>query len=224
MTRNNTYAINIIFYNPEELELGELCKITFFRKVHEETVYENRELVERFMEDDDLFLSWLSSIATSRGYAVARALIKFDGTSSEALLTTIKPRYLIDCPYISRVLRIYVVEKLPTLEETMTQNSEVVNTQQGSSQETTGSPQLSLFKDLTNDELYVFYSPVKLLDTSKAEAIVIETERGAILAKLDAIPRLTETGTEGTAKRKTRKRKKRRKKHRKTRKKARASS
>lgn len=204
---NDARLINVEFYTPYEVKLDDICVITLFKKVRTEDFYEHRDTIESFKKDEDLFISWLASIASSKNYPLARAILIDNGLGIEAIYSSIKPRYFIEHPYLSRVKRIYVVDKLRTPTET----TEPVSNPTTEDAAKVMATNLSI--DFSNDELYLFFSPITVVNSTKAEALVIETDRCIELLKLGSIPSVesAKVSTKGSKKRKSRKKRRKRK-------------
>lgn len=225
MTTNELQEIEAEFYIPHEIRLNDIVTITLYRKASTETFYESKDVLNSFQNNEDFFISWLSKISSSKGYPVARAIAKVNGTIIEALYSSDKLKYFIDFPYISRIKRIYVVQKLKPHESMLNASSqEEGNPHLTPNQE--NDTLTNIIQDLSNDELYIFFSPINVVDPSKADALVLETERGIIFLRLDSIPRISSstTTTKTAAKRKKRRSSKKKKKKSKTRKSSKSSS
>lgn len=184
---SNIQSINLEFYVPHEVQLDNICVITLFKKVLTESFYEHRDTTENFKKDEDLFISWLASIASSRNYPLARALLVDNGFSIEAIYTSIKPKHFVEHPCLSRVRRIYVIDKLKTPDEMNKPQINESTEELTNNQKPKEAVQTNLLLDFANDELYIFFSPIIINDSTKAEALVIETDRGIEFIRLDSI-------------------------------------
>lgn len=225
MNSNEVQGVEVEFYIPHEIRLDDIATITLYRKVTSETFYESKEVLDNFRDNEDFFISWLSKILFSRGYPVARAVAKVNSTIIEALFSSDKFKYFIDSPYISRIKRICMVQNLKSSEPA----SNTSTTQDGEnvyiSLDQEKSTPVNILQDLSNDELYIFFSPINVIDSSKADALVLETDRGIIFLRLDSIPRVSSTTTtENNAKKKKRRSSKKKKKKRRARRRSKSSS
>ncbi|MEM4513679.1 MAG: hypothetical protein QXZ41_04145 [Ignisphaera sp.] len=226
MNNNEVQEIEVEFYIPHEIRLDDIATITLYRKVSLETFYESKEVLNSFQDNEDFFIAWLSKISFSRGYPVARAVIKVNNTIVEALLSSDKLKYFIDSPYISRIRRIYMIQNLKSsvskLNTSTNQDGENVYT----SLDQEKSALANILQDLSNDELYIFFSPINVIDPSKADALVLETDRGIVFLRLDSIPRVpsSTTTTKNTVKKKKRRGSKKKKKKRRTCRRSKSSS
>lgn len=219
MSSTNVRPINIEFYVSQDVQIENVCIITLFRKVHTEVFYESEEMVNNFEKDEDLFISWLASISSSNNYPLVRALIKNNGYTVEALYSSIKSNYVVNFPYLSKVRRIYVIQKLKPQEgqlsvvsvgETTTEVKERVA--------------IAMSQDFSYDDLYLFYSPIILRNQLNAEAVVIETDRGVILLRTGEINHISTMSTAKKSSKKVKKRKSGKKKGRRSRRAAKSSS
>ncbi|MEM1645797.1 MAG: hypothetical protein QXL96_08035 [Ignisphaera sp.] len=227
MTNNEPQGIEVEFYIPHEIRLNDIVTITLYRKASTEILYEPKDILDNFQKNEDFFISWLSNISSSKGYPVVRATVKVNGTIIEALHSSDKLNYFIDFPYISRIKRIYVIQKLKSHESMLNtsasqeeENPHLITNQQNNIS-------ANIIQDLSNDELYVFFNPINVIDPSKADALVLETDRGIIFLRLDNVPRIslsTTTTKTATTRKKKRKSSKKKKKKRKTRKRSKSSS
>lgn len=197
-------AIDVEFYEPHEVRLNDVCVITLFRRVSIETFYESESYVNKFKQDEDLFLSWLSSIASSKGYQLAKAVLKADGVTLEILHANIRAKNTISFPRLSRIRRAYVVPKLKQLNEGVegAEGADLLPK----------AVNMVLLRDFSNDELYVFNSPLSILDTTKGEALVLETDDGVVLIRFNEVISKTGTGAEHKRRKKGRGRRSRRSK------------
>lgn len=205
--------VDVEFYEAYDVPVDDVCKIMLFRRVSKESYQEPKASIENIEEDEDLFLSWLASIASSRGVPLARVIVKANGFTFEAIYTSIRPKYTIPIPYISRIKRICLVRDLkPSGPETKDTANE--NQLDGSDNEKLNLASIDVVYDFSNEDVYVFNSPITPVDTSKVVAIVIETENGIAFLKLDEITQTVKTAEKSSRKRKrkSKSRKKRRRK------------
>lgn len=189
MSEGEVQEVIVEFYTPQEVQLDNVCIITLYKKSSTEISYKHKELVEKFKED--LFLSWLLSITSSKGYPIARAITKANGLTFEVLVLTIKPKYFINYPYIARVKHIYLVQNLKIVEKNVNiydqkleQATDLIQITEGK-----GNIQLTPLLDLSKEELYILNSPITMLNQSKACGLIIEIDKGVIFLRFDELPK-----------------------------------
>lgn len=212
MSNNTTKAIDVEFYTPYEINIDNICIITLHRKIHSEIFYESKEVIESFKKDEDTFLSWLMSISSSKGYSLARAVIRDNGVIIEALYSSIRRGYIVNYPCLSRVRRIYAIHKLnTTIHDSKSLDSIDVKNN------------ILLLRDFSNDELYVFSSYINIIDSSKIEALLIETDSEILTIRPNELDyRVTATSIK--VKRGSKKSKSKKKRRKKTKKRSRKST
>lgn len=222
---NDVQLINIEFYAPYKVQLDNICIITLFKKILTENFYEHKDTIENFKKDEELFISWLASISSSKNYPLTRAVLVDSGFTIEAIYSSIKSRHFIEHPYLSRVKRIYVIDKLRIPNEVDESKVSSSTEEIDNDQKPKEAIKINLLLDFSNDELYLFFSPIIVVDSAKAEALVIETDRGIEFLRLDNLPstKLMKTSIR-EMKRKRGKKKKRKRKSKKSRKTSRALS
>lgn len=187
----------------------EIGSLALLRKVVEERLQVDQELVSKMLNDEDLALSWLESIARNYGVDVARVRIHLDGgTIVEYGTSTIRaPRVATIHPVPTKVSRIDIVKH--------SMQGSGVDRELKLSLQDAGNTVTPIVPE---EDLYVFESPVTDLALQSAD-IVIHTDSDTIL--LDSRTLNEITSVQSTASTKTRasssKTKKRKRKSRKRR-------
>ncbi|MEM1541334.1 MAG: hypothetical protein QW101_02245 [Ignisphaera sp.] len=206
MSKNNNDTIVIEYYKPYDIEIPDVCIITLYRRDNVETVVQSKDFISSLVSDEDLFLSWLTSLSSSKHYPLARAIVKVNGIGYEAMYTSIRSDNVLNFPYISRVKRIHLFTQLKPQEFQLEIGEIILKPNQNSTS--------ILSHDLSHDELYMFYSPIRILNQSKVAALAIEVDEGIFYVKVEeliskSIPsRSRRRSTKSSKKRKRKRRKK----------------
>jgi hypothetical protein len=171
--------------NKISIELYKLYEYSFPEfSVYLYKFFKNFELeyndVDKLIKDDDLFLSWAISICSSKDADLIKAEIKLNGITYNALYSDTKniQNYdlYIPIPQLTKVKRIYLLHgDISTLDKPIidlnTQNSNVA------------------LYDFSNEDLYVFSSPIKLINKSYIKAIIIESQNHITFISINDIKR-----------------------------------
>uniref|UniRef100_A0A7C5YSQ9 Uncharacterized protein n=1 Tax=Ignisphaera aggregans TaxID=334771 RepID=A0A7C5YSQ9_9CREN len=188
------------------IELYKLYEYSFPEfSVYLYKFFKNFELeysdVDKLIEDDDLFLSWVISICSSKDADLIKAEIKLNGVTYNALYSNIKNVQNYDLylpiPQLTKVKRIHLLHgDISTLDKPIidlnTQNSNVTS------------------YDFSNEDLYIFSSPIKLINKSYIKAIIIESQNHITFITINDIKR--EEKSKKAMKRKKKRTRKRKKK------------
>jgi len=177
------------------------------RKEVDELQYIEKELALKFIQNEELFDSWLTSLYMNKNdiAAVIEAQINLNG--SVYTLKIFKERkqfsgYLyLSIPYIAKLNKVIVLGDAFESGEPIKDNAIIAS------------------YDVSNLDYYVFFNPIKIL--KDFYALLIVTDRGADIVHLSSIKRL-EQQSEGIAKstKSTRKRSKSKKRKSKSRRKS----
>jgi|GEM_PF-3243071 len=197
MNEEGKVSVNIRKY---EFTVWESDKFIMhlLRKQAEEVVYIEKELAQKFIENEELFDSWLINLSdVNEQGVVIEALVNLNGTTSSTTLFKEPKIYseyaLLPIPYIAKAVKIIVLNEGSESEELAKESSNNIY-------------------DFSHEEYYVFFNPIKIL--KEFYAIIIVTSKGLEFIPLPEIKKYVEVVEQ---KRKTTKklRKRRKKKKRK---------
>ncbi|MEM4902226.1 MAG: hypothetical protein QXK25_02010 [Ignisphaera sp.] len=177
MSRNNNDTIVIEYYKPYDIEIPDVCIITLYKKDSVETIVQSKDFASNLVSDEDLFLSWLSSLSSSKGYPLVRAMVKLNGIGYEAIYTSTRSNNVLNFPYISQVKRVYLFTQLKP-QELQSETGEIILKPNQNNVSI-------LSHDLSHNELYIFYSPIRILNQSKVAALAIEVNEGIFYVKVE---------------------------------------
>uniref|UniRef100_A0A7J2U423 Uncharacterized protein n=1 Tax=Ignisphaera aggregans TaxID=334771 RepID=A0A7J2U423_9CREN len=197
MNEEGKVSVNIRKY---EFTVWESDKFIMhlLRKQAEEVIYIEKELAQKFIENEELFDSWLINLSdVNEQGVVIEALVNLNGTTSSTTLFKEPKIYseyaLLPIPYIAKAVKIIVLNEGSESEELAKESSNNIY-------------------DFSHEEYYVFFNPIKIL--KEFYAIIIVTSKGLEFIPLPEIKKYVEVVEQ---KRKTTKklRKRRKKKKRK---------
>lgn len=217
MNNNDVRNINVEFFTPYNAQLDNLCTIVLYKKTYCEVFAEHSDMANNFRDNEDLFISWLASIASSKGYPLAKAVLKSDNQVLEALYSSVKQTRNIGFPCLSKVRRIYVIQK-STQQEKQMQDSKGIGVENRENLSTV------IIQDFSNDEVYIFDISISITDPSKVEAIVIETDKGIMSLRTNDIISSTSAQTDRKNKKNRKRKRKRTKKSKRSRRLTKSSS
>lgn len=162
MSTQSTVIIEKYCFQPLETSMFILHVL---KKCGESTEQVEEDIVNKFIENDDLFHSWILSILEKdfRG-GVIKASINYHGKNHSTLFfkePEIDSNYLIiPIPYMARLMKIIVLQNLDsgevTVRETISQDSTNI-------------------LEFSNDNIYVFFNPIKIHNSLSNFIIVTDT-------------------------------------------------
>jgi hypothetical protein len=197
MNEEGKVSVNIRKY---EFTVWESDKFIMhlLRKQAEEVVYIEKELAQKFIENEELFDSWLINLSdVNEQGVVIEALVNLNGTTSSTTLfkePKIYPEYaLLPIPYIAKAVKIIVLNEGSESEELAKESSNNIY-------------------DFSHEEYYVFFNPIKIL--KEFYAVIIVTSKGLEFIPLPEIKKyvgVVEQKRKTTKKLRKRRKKKKRK-------------
>lgn len=171
-----TVSIELYRLNEYSFPKVSISLYRFFKNL--ELEYDS---IDRLVNDEDLYLSWIMSICSSENADLIKATFRLNGITHTAIYPITKYRsgydFYLPVPQLTRIKRIYLVyNDLSILNRIVLgvgiQDSNIV------------------LYDLSNDQLYVLSSPVKLIDRSSIKGIVIELEDLVTFVPLENMKRV----------------------------------
>jgi hypothetical protein len=197
MNEEGKVSVNIRKY---EFTVWESDKFIMhlLRKQAEEVIYIEKELAQKFIENEELFDSWLINLSdVNEQGVVIEALVNLNGTTTSTTLfkePKIYPEYaLLPIPYIAKAVKIIVLNE-------------------GSESEELAKEGFNNIYDFSHEEYYVFFNPIKIL--KEFYAIIIVTSKGLEFIPLPEIKKyvgVVEQKRKTTKKLRKRRKKKKRK-------------
>jgi len=197
MNEEGKVSVNIRKY---EFTVWESDKFIMhlLRKQAEEVVYIEKELAQKFIENEELFDSWLINLSdVNEQGVVIEALVNLNGTTSSTTLFKEPKIYseyaLLPIPYIAKAVKIIVLNEGSESEELAKESS-------------------SNIYDFSHEEYYVFFNPIKIL--KEFYAVIIVTSKGLEFIPLPEIKKyvgVVEQKRKTTKKLRKRRKKKKRK-------------
>jgi len=197
MNEEGKVSVNIRKY---EFTVWESDKFIMhlLRKQAEEVIYIEKELAQKFIENEELFDSWLINLSdVNEQGVVIEALVNLNGTTTSTTLfkePKIYPEYaLLPIPYIAKAVKIIVLNEGSESEELAKEGSNNIY-------------------DFSHEEYYVFFNPIKIL--KEFYAIIIVTSKGLEFISLPEIKKyvgVVEQKRKTTKKLRKRRKKKKRK-------------
>ena len=197
MNEEGKVSVNIRKY---EFTVWESDKFIMhlLRKQAEEVIYIEKELAQKFIENEELFDSWLINLSdVNEQGVVIEALVNLNGTTTSTTLfkePKIYPEYaLLPIPYIAKAVKIIVLNEGSESEELAKEGSNNIY-------------------DFSHEEYYVFFNPIKIL--KEFYAIIIVTSKGLEFIPLPEIKKyvgVVEQKRKTTKKLRKRRKKKKRK-------------
>jgi hypothetical protein len=197
MNEEGKVSVNIRKY---EFTVWESDKFIMhlLRKQAEEVVYIEKELAQKFIENEELFDSWLINLSdVNEQGVVIEALVNLNGTTSSTTLFKEPKIYseyaLLPIPYIAKAVKIIVLNEGSESEELAKEGSNNIY-------------------DFSHEEYYVFFNPIKIL--KEFYAVIIVTSKGLEFIPLPEIKKyvgVVEQKRKTTKKLRKRRKKKKRK-------------
>jgi hypothetical protein len=198
MNEEGKVSVNIRKY---EFTVWESDKFIMhlLRKQAEEVVYIEKELAQKFIENEELFDSWLINLSdVNEQGVVIEALVNLNGTTTSTTLFKEPKIYseyaLLPIPYIAKAVKIIVLNEGSESEELAKEGSNNIY-------------------DFSHEEYYVFFNPIKIL--KEFYAVIIVTSKGLEFIPLPEIKKYV--GVVEQKRKTTKKLRKRRKKKKKKR-------
>jgi hypothetical protein len=198
MNEEGKVSVNIRKY---EFTVWESDKFIMhlLRKQAEEVVYIEKELAQKFIENEELFDSWLINLSdVNEQGVVIEALVNLNGTTTSTTLFKEPKIYseyaLLPIPYIAKAVKIIVLNE-------------------GSESEELAKEGFNNIYDFSHEEYYVFFNPIKIL--KEFYAVIIVTSKGLEFIPLPEIKKYV--GVVEQKRKTTKKLRKRRKKKKKKR-------
>jgi len=194
---------NVELYKLEQVAI-DIITLPLYKRISSEIIDIDDNLVNKFIENEDLAISWLMSLASSRGADMVRVVIPIDNNAIEYAYTVSK-RGPITVMVFPRITRVQKVLLLNTVQNSASSREIIINSQSTSEH--------LRVADLVS-EYYVYEIPLfkDLIKTLNSKTIVFQTDDGITVVDCSKLPvKMSSKERTEPAKEKSKKCRKRRK-------------
>ncbi len=159
---NSIDTVSVELYRVDEYSFPEITILLYRFFKNFELEYNN---VDRLVEDEDLFLSWAMSICSSENADLIKATVKLNGVAYDVVYSTLQYKHSYDLylpvPQLIRIKRIYLIRNDISILNRVVLKVDIQDSN-------------IVVYDFSNDQLYVFSSPVRLFNKSSIKGVIVE--------------------------------------------------